>query len=55
MYNKNIYVIHHLGATQALARVRVALLRGPECHVASTWARANITPFFALFLINLNA
>ena len=36
-------------ATQALARVRVALAHGLECHVASTWARVKNSPFCHLF------
>ena len=47
--NKNIYVKCHLSAMQALARVRVALPRGPECYVASTWARAKNARFLLFF------
>ena len=44
----------HLNATQALARVRVALPRGPECPVVSTWVRAIYTPFLPIFFNVLN-
>ena len=47
--NLSIIIIYmytrHLSATQALARVRVAVPRGPERHVASTWARMINAPF----------
>ena len=39
----------HIRATQALARVRMALPRGSEHHIASTRARANIAPFYVYF------
>ena len=55
-YKKKVYMFNinnastcHLPATQAVARVHVAEPRGPECHVASTWARAIFTHFFHLF------
>ena len=36
------------------AWARVALPRGSECHVASTWPRANKPPFFSYFKIIFN-
>ena len=51
---KYMCIIRHLSATQALARVRVALPRGLACHVASTWARAKNARFFAIFFIDLD-
>ena len=50
IYYITLYVINIniLRATQAFARVHVAEPRGLACHVASTWARANITPFFPI-------
>ena len=40
---------HHVGAAWA----RVALPRGPECHVSSTWVPSENKPLFAFILIVL--
>ena len=51
--NINMHATCHLRATQALAWARVALSRGPECHIASTWVPHKNRPPFPLFLIVL--
>ena len=48
IYNTSKYKYDVTCATQALARVHVALPRGLGCHVASTWARAENAVFLHL-------
>ena len=51
--NKYIHMCH-ICTMQALAWVRVALLRGLACLVASTWVPRENKPPFYCFLIVLN-
>ena len=49
-YIKYMYKYSHMSPCRVCAAwAHVALPRGPECHVASTWPRAEIKPLFTLF------